>query len=412
MKRLSTTLLTCILLIAALPVPTFASNIRLTFNGNTLNSQVPPVMQKGTTFVPLRVIADSLGASTNYSKTSSNEYIEIAQGDNVIKLAIKEEQGYPTVNGSSIDFKVLPIIIKGTTLVPVRFVSEQLGLDVNYVSSTNTVAISTKDYIPSPSADVPAEKITIKIDGKTIIPEVKPFFENGYFYVPVSVAENFGASVYADYMECGFRRKDILITMEYQENATKVNWILVPNKASAIRRPNQTFIPLKFVAETLNCDVKFDIATNTYNITSKGLIKVDLSTERYNDIKGYIKYMDGNPAKNIEVHFVPMLADGRMGFEEYYKKHNDERILPVKTDNDGFYIFEAIDTSEFPFIQITVNKDTNERYGEWRGRTPCEIDPDLLNNVPSFEGPVSPRVNAKRLWMPTFYIEPNPYQTY
>lgn len=410
MKRLSSILLSAILLITALPVPTFASNIKVTFNGNVLNSQVSPVMQGGTTFVPLRVITDTLGATIDYSKTDTNEYIEITKEDKVIKLVIKAEEGYPAVNGQAIDFKTLPIVIKGTTLVPVRFVSQQLMLNVNYISSSNTVAISTKNYVPIPGSQVPAEQITIKIDGKTFIPEVKPFFENGDFYVPPSIAEEFGVVVEANYGMCTLTRKDVEIRMGYYPGTTTISPERVPNKPHAIRKPNQTFIPLKFVAETFNCDVKFDEVTNTYNIANKGLIKVDLSTERYNDIKGYVKYMDGTPAKDMEIYFVPQSADGAIGADNYYRKHNLEKIPSVKTDEEGFYIFENIDTELFPFIMTTVNKDGNGIYGEWQGSTWCEVDPDLLNNVPESKGYPGLRLNAKRLIMPTFYIRPNPHK--
>jgi hypothetical protein len=47
------------------------------------------------------------------------------------------------INGSAFSLDVPPEIIDGRTLVPLRFISETFGCNVNWDGNTQTVSIST-----------------------------------------------------------------------------------------------------------------------------------------------------------------------------------------------------------------------------------------------------------------------------
>ncbi len=166
MKKLFTTLFAGVLALTTIVTPVLAKDVTLTFNGEVLKPAVAPFIDNGTTFIPLRIVADNLGAKTNYTKTDKNQYIEIVKADIVIKLAVNAEEGYPQVNGKAVDFKTLPKVVNSTTMVPVRFVSENLGCTINYDAATGTVAISaaTKEETTpteeSTEATTPTEEST------------------------------------------------------------------------------------------------------------------------------------------------------------------------------------------------------------------------------------------------------------
>ncbi|MDF2614084.1 MAG: Copper amine oxidase N-terminal domain [Clostridia bacterium] len=249
------------------------------------------------------------------------------------------------------------------------------------------------------------------IDGKEIKLEATPFIDKGELYVPASVAKNFDAIVTTNYEKCDIARKDIIIRFWYSKSGSgiQINWQKIYTKPLAIRRPNMTFIPLKFTAQTLNCEVSYNQTTNAYTIINNGLIKVPLTEERYNDIKGYVYFADGTPAKDMTVYFVPSTADGAVAGEYYYRKFNLPEIQPVKTNENGEYVFPKIDTEKYPFFIASVNENANGSLGDWYGQTPCEVDPELLNNVKEAKGYPSLRLNSKRLIVPTFYIIENPF---
>jgi hypothetical protein len=65
----------------------------------------------------------------------NNKKLELWIGKNVAKL-----------NSQSVsidsDSKVVPIIMSGRTLLPLRFVAEALGLDVQWDATTKTITIT------------------------------------------------------------------------------------------------------------------------------------------------------------------------------------------------------------------------------------------------------------------------------
>ncbi len=95
---------------------------------------------------------------------------------------------------------VYPIILNGTTYLPVRAVGQAFGRAVSWDGATNTV------YIGEPlGAPAYTEAVKISIDGRILDPRdangnpAPPFIENGSTYLPVrAVGEAFGKNVQWD----------------------------------------------------------------------------------------------------------------------------------------------------------------------------------------------------------------------
>ena len=114
-----------------------------------------------------------------------------------------------TVNGQQVemddDDDVEPFIYKGRTMVPVRFVSEALGADVDWDGNTNTVIINSKNNIKLEKNEnftepenfiqmLPEDKPKQTVDGITIyyFNEAGEYDNNGMPYVNLlSVRERY-----------------------------------------------------------------------------------------------------------------------------------------------------------------------------------------------------------------------------
>lgn len=98
-----------------------------------------PYILNSRTLVPVRTISEQLGATVKWD--NSTRTVNIIKGDDVINIEI----GYPrlTKNGSSYLMDTIATIKNGRTMVPLRFVSEQLGVGVEWVSETKTIQIRT-----------------------------------------------------------------------------------------------------------------------------------------------------------------------------------------------------------------------------------------------------------------------------
>ena len=114
-----------------------AAAIKVMFNGRYLTLDVAPVIQSGRTLVPFRVLFEALGASVGWTEATNT--VTGAKGTTTVSLVIGSKTA--TVNGKAVTLDVAPTVISGRTLVPVRFVSENLGAEVSWVSSQNTVVV-------------------------------------------------------------------------------------------------------------------------------------------------------------------------------------------------------------------------------------------------------------------------------
>jgi len=120
--------------------------VALSVNGNAVQADVPPIIIDGRTLVPLRTIAETLGATVTYNQQYN--YAVITTGSNQAStpanMASGKYDGLPEVgvlvNGQALTGDVPPVILDGRTLVPVRMVAEALGCTVNYSNGEVTVA--------------------------------------------------------------------------------------------------------------------------------------------------------------------------------------------------------------------------------------------------------------------------------
>lgn len=124
-----------ILAAAAAGVSHAAPGVEL--NGQPLVTSVPPIIMQGRTLVPMRDIFEALGASVNYNALTRG--ITATRDSSTVNLQIGNRAA--SVNGQTIYLEQSPIVTGGSTLVPLRFVSEAMGARVSYNAPTQLVSI-------------------------------------------------------------------------------------------------------------------------------------------------------------------------------------------------------------------------------------------------------------------------------
>jgi len=105
------------------------------------NTQVVPYLSQERTFVPLRFIAEKLGAEVIWEEGA--ESCTIVKDDKEIVLTFGSADF--TVNGEVITFDAAVEVVEERVMVPVRFISEQLGCDVYWNHNNRAVVISPLD---------------------------------------------------------------------------------------------------------------------------------------------------------------------------------------------------------------------------------------------------------------------------
>lgn len=107
-----------------------------------------PVIVDDRTLVPIRAVIESFGGSADWDGETRTAIL--VMGDDTLKLTIYSTVAYYNDREEKLD--VAPQIINDRTMLPVRFVAESLGLDVDWNRFTQTVTI-VKTY--NPLNDIP-----------------------------------------------------------------------------------------------------------------------------------------------------------------------------------------------------------------------------------------------------------------
>ncbi len=112
--------------------------ISINIDNRPLYTDVPPIILSGRTMVPLRAIFEALDIDVNYD--AATRTITGTKDATTIQLTVDSTQ--TLVNGQAGTLDVPATVMDGRTLVPVRFIAESTGLDVDWVARTRTVVIT------------------------------------------------------------------------------------------------------------------------------------------------------------------------------------------------------------------------------------------------------------------------------
>jgi uncharacterized lipoprotein YddW (UPF0748 family) len=143
-KRITMVLISFILCLPLLGLSVHAqspASLSIYMDGKKINSDVPPyvIPKQNITMVPLRVISENLGAAVGWSQSSKTAQISATD----LKLSMTVGQKFALVNGDKVPLDASVQVRNNRVMVPLRFVSVQLGLKVNYYQSSKAIMLES-----------------------------------------------------------------------------------------------------------------------------------------------------------------------------------------------------------------------------------------------------------------------------
>lgn len=156
LRKWFTLFLLFVLCIPAIGVSVHAQTspvISIYLDGKQVKSDVAPYIlpQVNVTMVPLRVISESLGADVYWDQNSQTA--TILKDSTVLSMTINQTRAL--VNDRQVPLDASVQNKQGRVMVPLRFVSEQLGLQVNWDQATRTITLTSTDAAAAtPPADI------------------------------------------------------------------------------------------------------------------------------------------------------------------------------------------------------------------------------------------------------------------
>ena len=116
--------------------------IRIYLDGVWIKSEeaAPYIMPEANlTMVPVRVITQGLGAVVDWEPTTKTVTVKKAS----IRMVMKIGQKTATVDGKPLALDAPPVLKNNRTMVPLRFISENLGLLVKWQADTRQIFLTT-----------------------------------------------------------------------------------------------------------------------------------------------------------------------------------------------------------------------------------------------------------------------------
>jgi spore germination protein YaaH len=111
-------------------------------NGQRIDTDVPAIVLNFRTLVPLRGVLEKLGALVEWDENEQKVLITY----NNLEIILQINSNAALVNGEVKYIDVAPIVRSGRTMVPLRFIAENMGMQVNWIPKTYVATITEPTY--------------------------------------------------------------------------------------------------------------------------------------------------------------------------------------------------------------------------------------------------------------------------
>lgn len=168
MKKMITMFAATMVAVSAALTPAFGTTYAgVEFNGEKVQFEQDPVIENGRVLVPFRFVAEKLGAEVAWDAETKTVTCE----KDGVKISLTANVKDVVVSGQSLEIDVPAQIMNSRVFVPLRFVADNMGADVEWDAENKTVKINTveekaNDKVETASA-VDATKATTTTETTT-----------------------------------------------------------------------------------------------------------------------------------------------------------------------------------------------------------------------------------------------------
>ena len=114
------------------------TNISVSLNGETVQTDVPPMIINDRAMLPLRSVFNAVGFDLDWN--AEEKKITGTKDEKEIEIYIGSTTAY--INGEEIKLDAPAVIAEDRTMVPLRFISEAAGFDVDWDAENKHISIT------------------------------------------------------------------------------------------------------------------------------------------------------------------------------------------------------------------------------------------------------------------------------
>jgi hypothetical protein len=122
----------------------------LSVNGEDVSADVPPITVARQAYVPVRTVADRLGAQTSYDAHTG--VLEIVRGDDTLRFRVNDR--HATFNGAPVTLTHAPFIVRGRTMVSINALARTFGSRVSYDPNARRISVKSEGIVEAGAQQV------------------------------------------------------------------------------------------------------------------------------------------------------------------------------------------------------------------------------------------------------------------
>ena len=132
-------LLACVTAFGAM---SYAADVNILYNGEQMELDADAYIKNDRTMVPVRGIFEAAGAKVNWDAETQTVMIAKSEGEEITFIFLQVGSDTAFVNSEATTLDVPAEISNDRTMVPLRFIMEELGAVVTWDPDTKTVSIT------------------------------------------------------------------------------------------------------------------------------------------------------------------------------------------------------------------------------------------------------------------------------
>ena len=186
-----------------------AASVSVTLNGKQLAFDTAPYIENGRVMVPMRGVLESLGYSVHWKEHTQT----VVAMKNGMELSLPLNSKTITVNDKQVSIDVPAQLHGSRTFVPLRFLAEYSGADVQWDAASSTVVIHSAEAEGYKKEDSVVYIQTNKMQGSGVV-----LSANGLIATNFHLIENASAMQFIFHNGSIYQGKTTIVGLDPQQD--------------------------------------------------------------------------------------------------------------------------------------------------------------------------------------------------
>ncbi|GGD55735.1 copper amine oxidase N-terminal domain-containing protein [Paenibacillus nasutitermitis] len=292
-------------------------------NGVKLATDQAPKIVGSRILLPLRAIFEVLDSTVDWNAKAKT--VTATRDDTTIVLKLGSKTA--TINNETVTLDVAAQLINGRTMIPVRFVSEAMGAEVDWNAGSKSVYIKTSGIV-SPPSNVYAQVVGKKGNGSDLeISFSKSNTESAIDHYRILVVKASNSSSFGLATALSVNSRNYTTAVPYSENQTITLSAQARDVNGDLLQVNQAYAVYVLAIGKANGQNALSQASSTVMISGNAAAPA-VTNVKANDVNDY------GDGRDLQVSFTKASDETKI---------NHYRVLVVKSVNAGnFSLAKAV----------------------------------------------------------------------